>query len=273
MSPSAARVLGPVAAILTAAFPLDAQGPGSGGLRSPRQTATDTTVVLAPEEPGDLVWLARDVLPLALVEESAWIVAVATEHSGMDGGEAACAYRVPWRATAVAGGLWIQHWAIRRNAVIGADELAAQVQGSPERCTPQPEVERRWAAVLRDLPGEGVEIVDRPNAVWRLAESATFGHDGRTFRVAQRVDSTATSRRTRVCFTSGGWALPRCLTVRTSPGANYQDRVDATVAVLVDRALWVFGLRTHGQRRGQPAWSAPAIAIKPIVLGRVRVGS
>lgn len=233
--------------------------------------AAETTIVFAPEEPRDLAWLARDVLPLAYEEGCCWHVAVATQHSGMDGGESACAYRVPWGAASAAGGLWFQDWDDRDGRVTDSVELAAQVEGSPERCTPQAEVERRFAAERSGLPGEGVSVVPLPNAIWRLAETETFQDRDRTFGVAQQVDSTATSRRTRVCFSSAGWSQAPCLTVRTSPGSNYQDRVQATVAVVVDRALWVFGLRTFGQRRGEPVWHGAAISVKPVLLGRVPV--
>lgn len=244
-------------------------------LLGPILAPTEQVIVFPRREPVDVVWLARDVLPLALEAESFWYVAVATQHSGMDGGESACAYRVPWRAATVADGLWVQNWRIGEARVIDSVEsveLAAQVEGSPDRCTPQAEVDRRFTA---ELPGEGeeVSIVSLPNAIWRLAETGTFQDGDRTFRVTQQVDSTATSRETRVCFSSAGWPQPRCLTVRTSPGPNYQDRVEATVAVALDRALWVFGLRTFGQRRGEPVWHGAAISVKPVLLGRVRVDS
>ncbi len=242
-------------------------------LRRALAAEPEPTIVFAPEEPRDLAWLARDVLPLAYGEEDSWDVAVATQHSGMDGGESACAYRVPWGAASVAGGLWLQRWDLRDGTVRDSVQLAAQVEGSPERCTPQAEVERRFAEETSGLEGPYMSVVYRPNDVWRLAETETFGYGGPVFRVTQRVDSTATSRQTRVCFSSGGWSQARCLTVRTSPGPNYQDRVEATVAVALGRDLWIFGLRTFGQRRGEPVWSAAAISIKPVLLGRVPVDS
>ncbi len=238
------------------------------------------TVDFQPEPDPDAVWLADEVMPLAY-HSGDWWVAIANRHSGTEGGESACSYRIPWSGAASDGGILIERWRrIYRDSVsrLERSEIAAQTLATSE-CTPQAEVDRRFAAAVRGLQGRL-----SPDAVWTLARADTFrlpGAPPRRLRYRVLRDSTVRDmaweadrvrgERTVVCFAGEADTTERCIMIDTPRPSRIVNRVTPVSAVVHRDTIWVFGLRTHGERV-EPAWAAQPIGVGAVFLGRVPIG-
>lgn len=238
------------------------------------------TVRFEPEPDLDAVWLADEAMPLAY-HSGDWWVAIANQHSGIEGGESACSYRIPWSGAASDGGILIERWRrIFRDSVSRLEraEVAAQTLTSSE-CTPQAEIDRRFAAAVQGLQGRL-----SPDAVWTLARADTFrlpGAPPRRLRYRVLRDSTVEQmyweaemvggERTVVCFAGGADTTERCIMIDTPRDSNIVNRVTPVSAVVHRDTIWVFGLRTHGENL-QPAWITQPIGVAAVFLGRVPIG-
>ncbi len=245
------------------------------------------TVRFSAEDARDMAWLADDVTPLAY-SAGVWWVAIATSHSGGDAEESPCRYRRPWDGGTSDGDLVLESW--RRIAAdsierVGETGFAVNTLTASE-CTPQADIDREFAAVAGSLRGWL-----SPEAVWRLARVDSFRPpDGASPMLRYRVlrDSTlelpdeadlVRGERTLVCFAGDVLRGERCtmidtpghgLSVRGPESAGYTvvNRVTPISAIVYRDTIWVFGLRSHGQRV-EPAWVGQPISVVPVFLGRV----
>lgn len=225
----------------------------------------------------DLVWLAHNPTPLAY-HEGDWWVAVASRHSGIEGGESPCVHRIPWSGATSDGGVWIERWRrVHRDSVVVSErtEIAAQTLNA-SKCTPDAQVARRFTEAARGL--EGTLAAD---AVWDLARADTFRVRAPPGLLRYRVirDSTVelyteadlgSGERMLACFSSEAVPAERCVMSDTPRGPDFAlvNRVAAAAAAVLRDTIWVFGLRTHGERL-QPSWAAQPIGVVPVFLGRV----
>ena len=225
----------------------------------PRVVATTT---LLPEDRGDLQWHAQSVVPLAF-RDGRWLVGIGSAPSGIDDALEQCDYRPPWGGDATHGRLQLRHWSVAGGAQVVTDstDLGTLMVDGTQSCTPGPEIERRYAEATRGLPIEP--------EVWRLAAAPTFASQGRRFRTTLERAAVNGRERTLACFSWDGSNGERCLAVITAPGDRYMDRVTPTAVVVRDDGLWVFGLRTSGQRVAYPEWHVRARSVAAVLLGRV----
>lgn len=240
------------------------------------------TLAFDPGPARDFVWRAYEVTPLAY-HSGDWWVAIANQHSDIEGGESPCGYRTPWSGAASDGGMWIERWRrIYRDSVSSLEraEIAAQTL-TASQCTPQAEIDRRFAAAVRRLRGRL-----SADAVWALARADTFRlHSTQPRRLRYRVvrDSTVelyteadlgSGERTLVCFAGEAVPTERCIMIDTPRGSEFEvvNRVTAVSAAVYRDTVWVFGLRTHGETV-EPAWASQPIGVVPVFLGRLPLGA
>lgn len=238
------------------------------------------TLHFDPGPARDFVWLADHVAPLAYAAGE-WWVAIANNHSGAEGGASPCSYRRPWDGATADGGMWIERWRrVYRDSVSARErfEIAAQTLAASE-CTPQAELDRRFAATVRGLQGKLSE-----DAVWTLARADTFSLRGTPprrlrYRVARDTTDTVEmyweadlvrGERTQVCFAGEAVPTERCVMIDTPRGSEFEvvNRVTAVSAAVHRDTVWVFGLRTHGEKV-EPAWAAQPVGVVAVFLGRV----
>lgn len=243
-----------VASLLAAALP-------------PATASVVYTLTLTDDRPDQFLWLADDVVPQAY-HEGEWWLAIANRHSVAEGQTSPCSYRRPWSGAATDGGLWLEHWRLARGVAASVERvpIAAQTLSAAE-CTPQEEIDRRFAAAVRSLPGRL-----RSDAIWSLARADSFHWSGvPPQRLRYRILRTPIDPgggETLVCFSADAPPGERCLRIYTHEGGASVDSVTATAAAVHRDTLWVFGLRTSGELV-QPQWVDQPIGVVPIFLGRI----
>jgi hypothetical protein len=221
----------------------------------------------------DETWITAKISPLARNDHQ-WLLEVITEHSNPEGTESACQYSHPLRGFQFDGSLTLQTWEISGNTpqkalLIDSQEITKALDfnmgiDEPEKlCTTQEQIKSEYDRIMqkykdKEIPGKYLVL---------LKEGTKFHIDDSEFIYTQNIQQKNHQSIQTICLQKKN--EKSCFKIITRSEENHVDQVTPQYAVWQPDGVYFFGVRTFGEKSGEPAWHGAFPAKKPMFIGLI----